>query len=93
MTNRSKTIFSVASEPDVKKLATFRRWECLTTASAMSSFFNDAQFICSDLANVFSSAIGKQRTTSWTLTNLESFKQTKNDNITLKQHSQTHYLA
>ena len=76
-TNRFKTIFSVVSEAHVKKLLTFRRCECLTIASAMSSFFNDEQFICSDLASVLSSITGKQPTASWTLLSSVSDKQTQ----------------
>jgi len=76
--NRFKTIFSVASESHMKKLLTFRRWQCLTTASAISCFFNDVQFICNDLASIFSSAAGKQSTASCTVPSSESCKQTQN---------------
>jgi len=76
--NRFKTIFSVASESHVKKLLTFRRWQCLTTASAISCFFNDVQFICNDLASILSSAAGRQSTASCTVLSSESCKKTQN---------------
>ena len=57
---------------------TFVRCECLTMASAMLCFFNDEQLICSDLASVFSSAAGRQRTASRTLMSLDSRTQTTN---------------
>ena len=75
-TNRFRTIFSVASDAQVKKLLTFGRRECLTTASAISCFFNDETFICRDLASIFSSDTAKQLTASWTLLSSESCKQT-----------------